>query len=106
MSYAIYGCFSRSNGKKNAEIEKISFYPFPKEPKFCNKYVNVCGRSDKVNITEARICSRYLQESDCARNLKHELLSYCPSNATKLKEDALPNQHLHIFKISTVDPGN
>ena len=102
---AIYGC-SNNWGKENLKNEKYSFYRFPRDSNMCIKWINACGRKDKINTNVARICSKHFLESDYRRNLKYELMNYSPPSARSLKDDAVPTQALPFSKNSTVDPGN
>ena len=102
MIYAVYGC--SNSHKNNVEEKTISFYRFPKDPEMSKKWVNVCRRKDYINIKTARICSAHFKPDDYARSLKHELLHYCPTNARKLKDDAIPTQNLYE-KTTIIDPG-
>ncbi|XP_066941310.1 uncharacterized protein [Macrobrachium rosenbergii] len=58
------------------------------------------GAVTKAGTTKnASVCSVHFQQSNCARNLRHEMLSYCPANARRLKDDAISNQHVYLCMI-------
>ena len=101
MICAVYGC--SSSYRNNVEKKTISLYHFPKDPEISKKWVNACKRKDSINIKTARICSFHFKPDDYARSLKHELLGYCPTNARKLKNDAIPTQNLYE-KTTIIDP--
>ena len=98
---AVYGC--SNSEKNNVEGKTISFYRFPKDPEYSEKWANACRRKDYINIKYAKICSIHFQPHDYVRSLKHELLHYSHANARKLKEDAIPTQNLYVK--TTIDPG-
>ena len=55
---AVFGC-NAHNRKKNGK-----FFRFPKCPKLQRKWLQFCKRADKINLLNARICSKHFSDED------------------------------------------
>lgn len=88
---AVYGCNNYSQKTKGTVIK---YYKFPSNVDLQNKWVNACKRLDKINLTNARICSEHFTQDSVYTPLKHTLLNYKPTSFRNLKPDAIPTINL------------
>ena len=96
---AVYGCNSNNDNRLKRNInestrETMKFFRFPKEENFIKIWIQKTGRKDKFKTETSYICSKHFTADDYARNLKHELLNYSPTNSKKLIFDAVPSLNL------------
>ena len=83
MRCAIYGCDNNNRGEKPKN--KISFFRFPYEENELQMWILACCRSDKINISNSRVCSVHFKEEDFYPMLKEK---------QQLKEGSIPLQFL------------
>lgn len=91
VNCAVVGCKNysdRKDGDKN-----IRYYTFPKKLNIRNQWMKLCGRKDKFNVKNARICSIHFSEKDW--KLEDVLLDVS-ENKRRLKEDAIPSINLPV----------
>lgn len=94
---AVYGCHNHSRKTKGTFIK---YYTFPKDDFFCTKWVASCKRADKINISNATICSEHFAEDCFERPLQDEFIKYNPK-IRNLKIDAVPTKQLPSSKPET-----
>ena len=100
-SCAVAGC---SNWRNKPGLEKtISFHRFPKDESLCKAWIVRCARKDKINLSNATVCSEHFDESCFVRDLRNELLSL-PTRRI-LHEHALPTRRLPCKKSPVKSPG-
>lgn len=95
---AVYGC---KNTHKNVKGTEVKLYTFPSNSDLAKQWLNECKRKDKVNISNAKICSVHFSEDSFFTPLQHKLLNYSPRSFRNLKPDAIPTLKLPLCK-STV----
>lgn len=96
MRCAIFGCNNTNQGK-NATVG-VKYHMFPKNPTLVKKWVHICGRSDKINVATARVCSVHFVEEDYPVDA---LLAMCGINKRlkTLKDDAEPTKYVPRQKL-------
>ncbi|XP_068231002.1 uncharacterized protein [Palaemon carinicauda] len=97
MICAMFGCY---NHDRHRQEKGISFYRFPRDPSLSKIWVSLCRRKDDFNVKNARVCSVHFAPSDFGESLRHRLLDYHPINARKLKDTAVPTQHVYTKDIT------
>lgn len=97
MRCAVVGCKTDYQSKNFAK--ELMFFRFPNDNTLRKLWLNACKRADKVNVENARICSKHFDKNSYERNLKFELLGYSARNRRLLKRDALPTLNLPMIKV-------
>ncbi|XP_049807075.1 THAP domain-containing protein 2-like [Schistocerca nitens] len=80
------------NYNQKTKGSSISYHKFPKDPETCARWVQLCRKSDSINIKNATICSVHFKEDDYLRDLQAELMKLPPKKI--LKPTAVPSLHL------------
>lgn len=86
---AVVGCKSHNSNTKGTGV---ILHIFPRNSNIQNVWVTKCRRKDKINISNARICSLHFIDSDYVRDLQSELLG--TQRKRVLKQDAVPSINL------------
>lgn len=94
---AVYGC---NNHNRKTKGTFIKYYKFPKDEFFCSKWIASCKRDDKINISNATICSEHFEEDYFERPLHDAFVKYNPK-IRNLKSDAVPTKKLPSSKPET-----
>ncbi|XP_076038239.1 uncharacterized protein LOC143023557 [Oratosquilla oratoria] len=88
---AIKGCGSNQRENK----PNVHFHRFPANKKVCERWIELCGNKNTINVQNARLCSLHFGSPDYKRQLKYELLDLpVPKRLKVLKYDALPTRRI------------
>lgn len=94
-SCAVDGCPNNHRHKQVSLVttgKELRFFRFPASETRRQYWTAMCGRTDKINVKSAVICSDHFTPSDFERNLQAELLGY--KCRPKLNKVARPRLHL------------
>lgn len=92
MRCAAAGCTTDNHTKDY--ISDLMFFRFPQDENLSKKWINSWKREGKINVQNARMCSKHCDKDCYARILKFELLGYSARNRRLLKQDTLPTLNL------------
>ncbi|XP_011181579.2 protein wech-like [Zeugodacus cucurbitae] len=72
MQCSVFNCSNQTNNRK------YQFFPFPKETKLRNKWLNFCHKGNEINLKLAIVCSKHFKPKQFLKNNKGEIVDLKP----------------------------